>query len=275
MLDFSKFIQEKKSVVPILRNQFQYQRKKYSVETTEDGWYRVSMKGNDAKVEEKFYGPFEEDQYNFIRGYVYNDKLIFQNFDVGKRKLSKDIQCEFLFNEAQTFNSVKCIIWEDGKVYYAEIDYSDSKIYEIKSKYDSEELIDSMKGISPELRTLCLFHDIERQQLKAAQEALKKKQEKDEYLKTIPGRLTTTFRNAGATLHNYSKQKYRGRNCLIVRWSLDSTGTEFESVIDSETFRTVEAGYCMSGDDEKHSLSSMVMTAKNYDDQGLIYITRR
>jgi hypothetical protein len=273
MLDFSKFDQQKTAIVPISNSQFQYNRKKYSTSQCEDGWYEVTLKGNGAFIDRQFFGTLEN--VSSILGYVYNGNLIFQNFDVGKRKLGKDIQCGLLFNTAETFSSVRCILWEDGNVYYYEPNYSDTQIYEVKAAYDEEKNIESLKGITPELKTLCLFHDIERQQLRAVQEALKKKQEKEEYLKTIPGRLSSSFKNVGATLLNYSKQKYRGQDCFIVRWQLESSGRQFESVINSETFKTIEAGFCMSGDDERHNISSMVLTAKNYEDEGLIYITRR
>ena len=161
MLDFSKFEKEKTTVVPIVECKFQYNRKKYQVSQCEDGWYEVSLKGNDAKIIQSFYGTLENVDY--ILGFTYNNNLIFQNFDVGKRKLNKDIQCELFLNTSQTFSSVKCVLWEDNRVYYFEPNYSDTSIYEVKALYDEEKNVGELKGITPELRTLSLFHDIERQ----------------------------------------------------------------------------------------------------------------
>lgn len=267
MIDFKLLTAAKTAVVPIFQNKFQYNRKKYEVPETEDGWYKVEMQSNNAKILEREYSDIEANTY--IWGYTYGNNLIFQNFDIGKRRFNKDIQIPLRLNEAETFSSIKAMIWEDGNLYYLQPNYSDSSILKVKELFEQEKTCD-IKGITNELKTVYLFHDIERQQTRALLKAQQEQQEKEAFLRSIPGRLVTTFKNAGGEVLDY---KING-NRAEVDWKLLSSNIEFNSVIDLTTFRIIEAGYCMSGADRQHSISSMVLTAKNYDERRVIYKTR-
>ena len=182
------------------------------------------------------------------------------------------------FNQSPTFSSIEAIIWEDKNIYYYRPNYADTLIYEVKSNFDSTDNIQNVKGISPELKTLYLFHDIERQQLKELQKAIEKKtaadkrdKEIEEYKQTLQGKLITTFNRVGAQVLNYALL----RDKIIVDWKLMESELAFNSVIELESLKVVESGYCMSSDDHRHSITSMVLTAKDYEEKGLIYITRR
>ena len=267
MIDFQKLAAPKTAVVPIRQNKFQFQRKKYEVDSVEDGWYKVEMKSNDARVLEKEYNEIEAKTY--IWGYTYGNILIFQNFDIGKRKFNKEVQVPLLLNESETFSSIKAMIWEDGLVYYIQPNYADSTILKIKELYDEEKPC-NIKGVTNEQKTVYLFHDIERQQYRAALKAEQDQKEKEEFQRSIPGRLSATFKNAGGTLLDF---RISG-NRIEADWKLDSSNTEFNSVIDLETFKIIEAGYCMSGDDRRHNVTSMVLTAEEYNKRRVVYKTR-
>ena len=278
MIDFNKFTTRQSHVVPILNNEFQYNRKKYPVSVT-NGWYQVTVSSNTVYE----CTPIIAELGNFpnkyiIKGYTYNDKIVFQNFDVAKRKVGFPVMTKLEFNQSPNFSSIEAIIWEDKNVYYFKPNYEDVLIYEVRSKFNSEENPKEIKGISPELKTLYLFHDIERQQLKEMQrrleeEATQKQREKEleEYKQTLQGRLITTFNRAGAQILNYSISRDR----ITVDWKLTGTHQEFNSIIELESFRVIESGYCLSGSDRHHSAQSMIQLAQDYDEKGLIYKTRQ
>jgi len=268
MIDFKKFTAEQTFIAPVFNQACQYNRKKYSIQSS-DGWKNITVRGNEViSCQETIIENLT--MKNVIKGYTYNNNIIFQNFDVAKRKAGKDIMSGLNFNQSPTFSSVEAIVWEDKNIYYYKPNYSDILIYEVKAHFDSESELDSVKGVSPELRTLYLFHEIERQHIRDSQQKIKREKEIEEFKQTIQGRLITTFNRAGAKILNYSVLKDR----IVVDWKLTDSTTEFNSVIELSTFRIIESGYCMSSDDRRHSVSSMIVTAKDYEEQGLIYKTR-
>jgi hypothetical protein len=277
MINFEKFTAPQTCIVPVLNNTFQYNRKKYTT-SIEDGWYRASVKGNSVlDITEVSIEIENLPVKNIIKGYTYGNKIIFQNFDVAKRKAGSDMMEKLEFNQSPTFSSIEAIIWEDKNIYYYRPNYSDTLIYEVKSNFDSSENIQDVKGVSPELKTLYLFHDIERQQLKELQQAIEKKTAEDkrdkeieEYKQTLQGKLITTFNRVGAQVLNYALL----RDTIIVDWKLTGSDQEFNSIIELETFRVREAGFCLSNSDRDHTAQSMVMLALDYEEKGLIYKTR-
>ena len=262
-----------KVVVPIIGNKFQYHRKKYTVNHVENGWYRVSLRGNNATVLEDVMIELEVlSSHKTIAGYTYNNKFIPANFDVGRRHAGIEIMTDLFLNHAPTFSSVEAIIWEDKNIYYYRPRYSDLFIHEIKNIYDNSKntKISNVRGITPELKTLYLFHDIERIKVKELAEKVKKAQELEEFKKTLQGRLMVNFARVGATILNYSISGNR----VTIDWKLDATGRNFNSVIEADSLRVIEAGYCMSGRDKDHSVTSMVKLAEVYEEDDLIYKTR-
>ena len=279
MIDFSKFDTEITFIAPVFQGHCQYNRKKYTIDARDD-WYKITARGNNVTNYEPAIIEMEDfSQKNIIKGYTYNNNIVFQNFDVAKRKAGKYVMSTLQFNRSETFSSIEAILWEDKNIYYYRPNYTDILIYEIKNAFESNEEISTIKGITPELKTLYLFHDIERQQLqelqrKIEEEQLKKEREEEleQYKQTLQGKLVTTFTRAGAQIIRYSINNRN--NTIVVDWKLINTGTEFNSVIELETFHVVEAGYCMTGQDNLHSAQSMVVLAQDYDEQGLIYKTR-
>lgn len=277
MVDLKKFTKEKIGIAPVVDGRFKYDRKEYDVGSNFDGWNRVSMIGNKASVLEPVY-PHQLNEildtekcgrdFDTVIGYTYNNKIIFQNFDVAKRRWGKEISDDLQLNNADTFSPIRAVVWEDRRIYYWDILYSDFKTIEIKQMFNSEEDIRGTKGVTPEMRTCYLFHRIERDQLRALEEARRKKEEMKAFLATIQGRLQHTFEQSGAKMNSYSLTGNRA----VVEWEIG--GTRFNSVIDAQTFMVIEAGYCMTGDDRRHNITSLVKTADDWQEEGRIYRTR-
>jgi hypothetical protein len=275
MIDFSKFAAARNVQVPVIGNKFSFEKKKYSINAT-DGWYTVKLDGNSASVVEPLYMFNEvESKYDVVKGYSYNNSLIFHNFDVAKRKWSFQLSKELHFNKSQSFTAIKAVVWENNEVYFTESDYSNFKIFEIKAAYDEDKNLDHLKGVTQELRTVFLFHTLEREQLRAMEllrlEELaedERRKREAELMATVQGRLQVMFSRAGARVTKYNISGTR----ITVDWEMD--GRKFNSVIDSITFKVIEAGYCMSGEDTNHNITSLVKLAEDYEEQGLIHITR-
>jgi len=276
MINLNNFVKEIFAEVPVNKGKFVFNRKQYEV-PSEDGWFKVSLKGNYANIVEPiYYFDNLEKKYNRLLGYSYNNLIIFQNFDAVKRKTGKDVSAVLNFNKSDSFNPIRCICWEDGQFYYTQQDYSSNyKIHEIKNFFDSDRDISQLKGVTPEIRTTYLFHCIERDQvrelekIKLAHLAEEDRREHEkQMMATVQGRVQLTFNRSGASLLNYSLSGKR----IMVDWELN--GHKFNSIIDADSFKVIEAGYCMSGEDTKHNITSLVKLAEDYDDRDLIYITR-
>lgn len=268
MIDFNKIVQEREVVVPVYNNSFKYNRKEYKLKC-EDGWKRVKIKSNNASlIEDVFIEAETNAPLNSIKGYSHNNLIIFFNKDVAYRKFGFNMSKELRFNNSQSFTAINAVVWEDKEIYFYGPDYNDFKILELKDAYDNEYGIGNLKGLTPEMKNVYLLHNVEREHLRIAQKISEEKAAREEMLKTIPGRLQFHFEGAGAKLLDYSISGKR----INVIWELN--GTKFDSILNSGTFMVEEAGYCMTHDDKRHNITSLVKTAEDYDEDGLIYITR-
>jgi len=275
-INFSSLAQPKTILVPILQKAFQYNKKKYQIDVN-DGWWITSIEGNKASpiepyiwIDETLYINCDNKKFNLVNGYTYGNQIVFQNFDVSKRNWNLGLTAPLHFNSVDTFSPIKVVAWETDQFFYACINYSDQKIYEIKSAYDEEKALDGLKGVTPELRTLYLFHALERDQLR---EMLREKVEKEEHekrMQEVPYRLKVTLERAGATLLGFSTSGNR----IIIDWQLKEGGYKYNSVIDATSFMTLEAGYCLSGGDKRLNLTALAKTAEEYEERGVTFITR-
>jgi len=277
MINLEKFDTEQKAIVPVTGNSFQYMRKVYSVTgTVVDGWYAVRLRGNYVISASSLFIEYQREfsdimksNKRILRGYTYNNNIIFQNFDVGMRKSGHSIMAPLYLNNAPSFSSIEAILWEDKKLYYYKINNIDYLVYQLRSSMNDGSF-ERIKGLTPELKTTLLFHIVENQKIKEEQEKLKRSKEIAELRTSLRGRLILTFKRVGATLLDYVLSGKR----ITVNWKFEDSSINYNSVIDADTFRVIEAGYCMSGSDKDHSASSMVLLAKDYEDDGLIHITR-
>jgi hypothetical protein len=269
MIDFSKLAAPKIIIVPILQKRFQYQRKNYACDA-DDGWWVVTIQGNKAQPQEPYFWTSDEGNYRWVSGYSYNNQVVFSNFDVARRLVGINLTAPLHFISVETFTPIKAILWETGHIFYACVNYADMKIYDVKSAYDNEKSLSSLKGVTPELKTLYLFHALERDQLREVLRQQNEAQENEKRMQEIPYRLGVTLERAGARLLGYSQSGAR----LIVEWELKDGSYKYNSVIDSNTWMVLEAGYCLSGGDKRLNLTSLAKTADEYEERGVIFKTR-
>lgn len=277
MLDFGKFAGPIKAVVPIRNNSFILNKKPYQIKS-DDGWFEVLIDGNKAQTCGHAYWDLpREKASNMVLGYTCNNSIVFQNFDVAKRKWNLGMTAPLHFNQSPTFESIRAVVWEDGQVYWVEPNYSDVQTLELKDLLDSDQTLVGRKGVTQELRSLFLFHALEKEQIKQlaieaemAKTRAIQKEEEERLMRDIPYRLRMTLARAGGEMLGYSLTGNR----IIVEWKIPDSGQRYNSVIDSRTWMVLEAGFCMSNDDKRHNLTSIVKTAEEYEDRGVTFITR-
>jgi len=271
MIDLSKFAQPQRVIVPIRQGRFQHNFKLYSCRL-EDGWAEVELTGDRVALVD----PHPEVTYKTINGYTNNNFIVFQNFDVAKR-LGFQVSAPLRFNTVETFTAVQAVLWEDKQLYYTDVNYSDSFVYDVQSVFDAGQPLVGLGGVTPELRTLFLFHSLARtrqlEEIRLGEElqsAALAEEENQRYLNTIAGRLQQQFEASGAVLLGYSQSGTR----LIIDWELPGGGYKYNTVVDSQTWMCIETGICISGDDRRHNLTALIKTAEQYEEEGLTYITR-
>jgi hypothetical protein len=307
VIDLDKFVNEKRIIAPVLNNSFKYDRKSYSI-SCKNGWHRISFVNNNAKIIDEDVGPYEifdDPQYpksKMIKGYALNNKFIFKSAREGELKFGTPLMNDLIFSDFEDPQPV-ISIYHNKMFFFVSIDYSDVLLYEcieklnsidlsynqqeIKKIFESNETEQKLKdmsiqypqGTTPELKIFGVNFLMKKMfseyQIILANEMLAIEQEearKREWLNTFPGRITSLFAMAGGVVLDIDLQKNRA----IVTWKIDGNNRDrFNSVIDLRTMKIEEAGYCMSGDDKRHNITSLVLTAREYDEKDLIYITRR
>lgn len=268
-LDFSALAKPYTAVVPIVSGRFVLNKKAYSIRS-EDGWFLVEISGNKAIVKEPHYW-LEAPKEKSVAGYTYNNDLIFSNFDVAKRKWKFEIKVPLLFNNAESFSPIRAIVWEDKQVFICQPWYEDTKSLELKQAFDEDKPLTEVKGITPELRTLYLFHSLEREQMWALLAVRQAKEEHEKLMQDVGYRLKVTFERSGAEMLGFS----RSGNRIIVDWQIKGGDYRYNSVLDADTGQVREAGFCLNGGDRNLNATSMVLTAQEFEEDGSTYITRR
>lgn len=266
MLNLEELVEPIKVSVPILNNSFQYHKKLYTIESP-NGWHEVLLQGNKATI----IGP-SLNCFRSVHGYTFGEKLIYKNFDYAKRLgLPKQFPTLY-FSNIESFSSVLAVYWEDKRFYFQSLDYGDLTIIPVQEAYLQEETnIEHIKGVSPELKMCFLLHSIELEKQKALLALKEKEEEERKFYSSILGRLKLTFERAGARLLKYQTTYDR----IIADWKIPGSEYQYNSVIDLRTWKIIEAGFCMSNDDRRHNITSLVKLAEDYEDRSVIHITRR
>ncbi len=249
----------------------------------EDGWYKIEMSAEGGKILDKADAIDQEELFkklDSIYGFVYRDKIIPMSFNTMKMKygwFADTIKVNFI--TAQPWALINCVRWEDDKLYYWKMNMSNlimSVLTKVKEAFDNEKDINNLKYVTPELRYLFILNCIQRKAIHDIQKLEElnisndeKEEIKKDFANSLSGKLLHVFEDAGAHLIHY---QIKANGSLQVDWSVD--GERFNSILSPDTFSVKEAGYCMSDADHDHNARSMILLAKEYMKDDLIYKTR-
>lgn len=178
--------------------------------------------------------------------------------------------------QAPLFATVQVVQWEDGRFYpYEEVLTSTRDVIRrVKEQFEKEGDLLGVRGITPELRYYYLLACLQQQSIRAAEELEKfnlsqaeRTKRIAEFQSTFPGRLQSTIERAGGSLVKFSKHG----NGWLVHWRIGSDN--IKSTI-TDDFRIISAGFCLSGDDRLHTVSSIINLAKLFKEESFLNITR-
>ena len=245
-----------------------------------DGWYRVSL-GVGTKIIRQ---ATLNERRNTILGVSH--KSIFTVIFLGsegialntdifyKRGYTESVKTNF--TDVPLFTVGKIVRWEDGRFYFFETIFPKNRrvIQDIKDRFETDRDLLGLRGVTPELRYYYLLANLQRQSYRAAEEIERlaiSRAEKDkrirEFQSTFAGRLQTSIERAGGVLIKFSKY---GEGWMV-EWRLDDE--TIKSIIHDD-LRIVSAGFCLSGDDQQHSLHSIINLARLFKRESYLNITR-
>ncbi len=279
MLDLKRFSEETEEIVPIIGGTGRFHGRFISLKV-DDGWYLVSL-GDKALIKRKAtvleVAKAIKDQPTFSV-YALGIEGIPLSFDsFSRRGWGEAVTVNF--QNLQIFEVARIVYWEDKRFYFYGQEMPNEILREAKKVFEKNEPFNNIKGLTPELRYYLILVSLQRESFRAAQELAKFKlnaaeraKRIKEFQETFSGRLQRTIENVGGTLIRYSK---KGNN-YNVRWKV--YGQEIVSTIKDDE-RIISLGFCASGADTKHTLSSAIALAKLYyeeagTDHGGLYITR-
>ena len=278
-IDLERFSKPNLAIVPIVDKESIYLGRRFQA-NTENGWYQVEL-GDQVKILNKV-DEIDIDKIMenlpLIRGYTLADSIVPLHFDSVKFRYGYSESVPVHFIASQLWDIVKTRRWEDGRLFYQGLDYSSdtSVVEKVRERLETEKPLKGIKGLTPELRYVYLVLRLQRDNYRALEELKKLKLSKEEkekrlqeFQETLPGRILKTVEEAGGKLIRWNKQ---GTDKVVVVWK--SGGQTVNSLIDLD-FRVLEAGYCLSGEDKRHSLGSIVPLAQIFKEQGRsLYLTR-
>lgn len=277
MLDLEKFTEEKICVIPIVNRTGELEGRKIFVNLL-DGWYKLRI-GTKAKVISRP-SPLEieealKDKKKYL-GMALGGEVVPWNFENFNRQgFGETMRVNFL--DAPAWELVKFAQWEDGRFYYAGVDYKSSRkiINQVKESFESDKSLEGIRGVSPEIRYYWLLLSLQRQSFRQIQELEKmklseaeKQKRLEEFKNTFAGRLQHTIEQASGKLIRFSK---RGNDRYTVVWKI---GDQRVTSIIKDDMKIYSAGFCLEGEDRKHYMSSLVVLAKMFQEEAPLYLTR-
>lgn len=281
MLELSKFIKKEIVIVPIINGEGRVNGRKIKLNTKESGWLKLEL-GDEIRFISK------ASPYEIIKNTLRQDKKIYKtmvyvlgtegvaySFDeFYKRGLSEVVEINFI--EAPLYSVALIIQWEDKRFYYVDtvITKNNKIIKEVKDRFSLIKDIKDVKGVTPELRYYFLLTNLQRdsfENLESLEKMSLSREEKEKRYKKInnafPIRLKAAIQKAGGV---YISHKNFGHG-FEVEWTVG--GQKIISRM-RDDMRIINAGFCLSGEDKKHSISSIINLAKVFQKDKPLYITR-
>lgn len=277
MIDLRRFTEQRTVYIPIVDGWGQTDGRKIYTAGKVNGWYKCNL-GNDVQILREA-TPLEVlktlKTKKAVRVYALGTEGIPVNFDNFLRQgLGETVPVYFL--NLPLYEVGKAVRWEDGRFYYYEPDikFQRSLLTRIKGAFEKEQEINSITGATPELRYYFLLTTLQRDAFRAAEELNKLKLSEAERAKrikefesTFSGRLQTTIEKAGGKLVKFYKAN---SDTYMIHWKVKDSNQLVKSSI-KDNMQILNLGFCASGADRQHTLSSAVQLAKMY---GSLYITR-
>lgn len=274
-IDFSRFTEDKEIICPIVDGSGQYEGRKLEFNVA-DGWYRIKL-GNQPSIVRPATELEKIKEYEKKKRYIgfqVGDKYVPSTFEITKPHTS--IRVHLSPEQTDTWSPTWFFKHSDGRFYFAgeNPSYNRTVIQAIRDCFNRRVGIREVPGVTPELRLTFILSRLYQNSYDAFRELQDINltgRDREEYLKNYKQnfgeRIRDVVTDAGGTYISYSK---RGSGYLV-EWEVG--GQTVKSVINDD-MRILDAGFCLSGADKKHSMSSIVMLARMFQDDAPLYIER-
>ena len=280
MINLERFTEEKEVIVPIVDGWGQYEsRKIYRPDIKENGYYHATF-GQSILL----HGPaspleirkiLDKNSRKKFKVYTIGEEGVGANFDTFLRNgYEETVRVNFM--NVRLFEVAEIALWEDGRFYFYETILPKNRkiLQQVKERFEKETNLFGVREITPEIRYYFLLASLQRQGVRAAEEMekfklseIERKKRVEEFNQTFPGRLKDTIEKAGGKLVRYSKH---GKNYLV-EWRI---GKQLVKSIIKDDMRILNAGFCLSNEDKKHTVASIINLAKLFEKNAPLYITR-
>lgn len=295
VIDFSRFVKDKIIVAPVIDGWGKFEGRKFDFPNTKDGWYQITL-GNISKIERpasplEVYKTLKNKKHYLV--FAYGDEGIPINFDNFKQLgLGETVRVNFF--TLPLFSVGKVVLWDDGRFVYFDVENrihheilgtlrqslepatKESSVGKGKKVDDGGRLWSRLKGITPEMGYYTLLVNLTTQAFREVEKLDKlvlspeeKEKRVKQFANTLEGRLKKIIEDSGGEFIDYKQS--RGKS-LLVTWKIgDQT---VKSQIEGDTFQIISAGFCLSGDDRRHNISSLPLLAREFQKDLPLYITR-
>lgn len=279
MLDLGRFVKTREVIVPIVESWGQYKGRKL-YHKVDDYWYKISLPSG---IIIKKASPLEIlltlESEKKIQVYALGTEGIPLSFESFRQKGLREAETIHFMN-LPIFTVATAVLWEDGRLYFYEhiIPKERNLIEKSKEAFEGGQNLLDMRGITPELRYYVLLTSLQRQTYESLADFAKSvrfgnitsnvfDERLAELKRQFGTRLKFAVENAGGTYIRHSK---RG-NGFQVEWRIGNKSIKTHI---RDDFRIISAGFCLSGDDKKHTINSIVGLAKLFQEESFLNIVR-
>lgn len=280
-INLDRFVQATEAIVPLIDNWGKYQGRKIEIEV-EDGWYKVRLANKTTIIKKA--SPLDirkalEDKKKLMV-YGLGGEGVPVNFDNFKQRgYSESIIVHFTMT-GQPFDVFEVVLWEDGRFYYYGTNQRHQRelIKGIKEAYQQRRILPELPGVTPEIRFAFMLGHLQRESYEAVEGILKKadvvislgqrKRINDKLQNSFSVIIKNAITKAGGV---YIGHRKLNSSAYTVEWKIGNQTVKSNIRAD---LRIISAGFCLSGEDKKHSMNSIVGLAKTFKERSPLYITR-
>lgn len=276
MIDLQRFATEETVIMPIINGLGRSGGRLVKI-NCDSYWYQVRLGSKSSIIRPatmlEIHKTLQSLPYHLV--YAFGHEGVPLNFDVFKR-LGYDKTIPVHLMNLPLFSIAKVVQWEDKNFYYFDEDNSSKSrlVRGVKSAFDEDKPLGSLKGVSPELRYYFLLGSLQKESFRALEELAKFVLSREEEARRIaairehfPNRVRDAIANAGGEFGKI----YRSGRGYMVEWTVG--GQTVKSTI-RDDLRIISAGFCLSGHDREHTMNSIIHLAKMYQEDRDLFITR-
>ncbi len=260
VIDPSKYAKTMTLEAPVVGKCLYLPKTKTAVDS-DDGWYSVELYGSQVKGLEPIFSPVvrKGDVSALQRG----SQAFFLSWEHLRRSVGSSAisVAPLLSSESSEWEPV-VLRFIHGSAFFVTIDYASMAAVLFADAVSGG----SVRGMTPEMRHLLVLEQVRIAQEKADAERKEKATTDVGVAEEVKGR----YEELGMEVEKVVVAQHR----VVVTWKAPFYRGKFETVLFRDSLMVDEAGFCASGADKKFNITSLVKTAEEYAEEGLIWLTR-